>query len=169
VHDRAQLRDLNTVIVMTSIMKNQFRQKGFTLVELMTVVAIIGILAATAIPAYQNYVMRARVTEALTFAGAAKSLVAENAANGLPFDSGFDVFTNSIPTSNLYTVMISETTGQIYAVMSTERGFDEDSGVELVPTSGGAGLTLGVIPPGQITWICRGVNFPLKWLPAACR
>jgi type IV pilus assembly protein PilA len=157
------------VILMISIMKNQVSQKGFTLIELMIVVAIIGTLAAVAIPAYQDYTMRARVTEALTFAGAAKSLVAENAANGAPFDSGFDVFSNSQPSSNLYTVMIQGTTGNIYAVMSQDKGFDEDSGVELHPMSGGAGLTLGTIPTSPITWICRGVNFPLKWLPAACR
>ena len=52
-------------------------QQGFTLIELMIVVAIIGILAAVAIPAYQDYTIRAKVTEGLSLAGAAKVAVAE--------------------------------------------------------------------------------------------
>jgi len=61
-------------------MSNAF-QKGFTLIELMIVVAIIGILAAIAIPAYQDYTIRAQVTEGLNLAGAAKAAVAESFAN----------------------------------------------------------------------------------------
>jgi type IV pilus assembly protein PilA len=56
-------------------------QKGFTLIELMIVVAIIGILAAIAIPAYQDYTIRAQVTEGLNLAGAAKAAVAESFSN----------------------------------------------------------------------------------------
>ena len=62
------------------------KQKGFTLIELMIVVAIVGILAAIAIPAYQDYTVRARVTEGLSLASAAKVTVSENASPDSPIE-----------------------------------------------------------------------------------
>ena len=79
-------------------------QKGFTLIELMIVVAIIGILAAVALPAYQDYTVRAKVTEGLSLASSAKLAVAENAANAKPYASGW---TAPDATANVTSVAIA--------------------------------------------------------------
>jgi type IV pilus assembly protein PilA len=142
-------------------------QKGFTLIELMIVVAIIGILAAVAIPAYQDYTVRARVTEGLSLASAAKSLVAENAAAGATaFNLGF---TAPAATDNVSAVAIDGNTGNITVSYTAKAG-----GADIVfqPKSGGAVLATGTLPSGAITWTCNaaaGTTMPAKYLPSSCR
>ena len=89
----------------------QMVQKGFTLIELMIVVAIIGILAAVALPAYQDYTIRARVSEGVVLASAAKLAVTENAASGSQFSAGW---TAPQPTGNVLSVAIDTAAGAAF-------------------------------------------------------
>ena len=141
-------------------------QKGFTLIELMIVVAIIGILAAVALPAYQDYTVRARVTEGLALAAGAKTAIAENAANGSAFASGW---TAPSATSNVTSIAIDATDGEITVVYTPRAG---NGALVLTPNSSGA-LVAGTPPVGgSISWTCAAAatsGLLSKYLPASCR
>ena len=160
-------------------------QKGFTLIELMIVVAIIGILAAVALPAYQDYTVRAKVTEGLALAGSAKTAIAENAANGAPFVSGW---TPPAATANVASVAISATTGAI--TITYVAAIDGGATLILTPVDGStaagtalAGTTASSTIPtaGSISWICKANgstnantaaaagSIKSKYVPASCR
>ncbi len=136
-------------------------QKGFTLIELMIVVAIIGILAAVALPAYQDYTTRAKVSEVLVMASPAKLAVAETTSSvgGLTSvtasNSGY-----TFPGATKYVSGIVITDGSgIVTVTSTVPNATGD--VVLTPSPVGTGT-------GQLTWRCTS-GIAAKYLPAECR
>jgi type IV pilus assembly protein PilA len=140
-------------------MNYNVKQKGFTLIELMIVVAIIGILAAIAIPAYQDYTIRARVTEGLEMASSAKLAVSETAQtnNALPATQAATGYTTPAATANVTSIAIADTTGVITVTYTAAAG---GGTITLVPT-----LTAN----GDITWSCTGGTLLAKYRPANCR
>jgi type IV pilus assembly protein PilA len=134
-------------------------QKGFTLIELMIVVAIIGILAAVALPAYQDYTVRAKVTELLVDIGGARVSISEK------FQSDPS---NTACAGGGATIPI---VGKVVAASVTDAGTVNIYG-GTASSSVGQSVTITWTPTystltGTITWSCQGS--PSKYLPATCR
>jgi len=137
-------------------------QKGFTLIELMIVVAIIAILAAIALPAYQDYVARSQVSEAATLSAGAKTAVAEEFANTGTFN-GIDNAAAGLSAAGSitgkYVDSVTVANGAVTALMGGDSS-DKVSGDNLVFTPTDEG--------GSVSWACTG-SVDAKYLPSACR
>ena len=144
------------------------KQQGFTLIELMIVVAIIGILAAIAIPAYQDYTIRAQVSEGLSLSSGGKAAVAEFFQDSGVWPAN-NVQAGLAPPANIIGKYVSSVTvtaaGGDGVITVLYAGPDANAAL------GGASLTLTATDNvGSIGWDCAGATGMLsKWLPSACR
>ena len=141
-------------------------QQGFTLIELMIVVAIIGILAAIAIPAYQDYTIRAQVSEGLNLAGGAKAAVSEFTMDTGRFPSDnttAGIAATATDINGKYVTQVSNTNGLISVSYGNDaHAIINGTGIlQLSPTTNA----------GSIVWACKasGTTIADKHLPAACR
>ena len=139
-------------------MKNQMQkvQQGFTLIELMIVVAIIGILAAVALPAYKDYTTRAKVSEVILAASSARTTISELAS-----------VSGSLPAAYTVASQVSKyVSGVSYANSIITAAAKSISGI----TDGQTIILTGAINPttGQVVWTCSGSIDP-KFRPASCR
>lgn len=133
------------------------RMSGFTLIELMIVVAIIAILAAIALPAYQDYTIRARVSEAALLAGAAKVTVTENISNNNAINADSCRGINQLPPNTVNVATYTCLNGAIT--------------VTTTPRAGSVALTFTPnFAPGAgiVFWQCTSPSDP-RYVPAECR
>ena len=142
-------------------------QNGFTLIELMIVIAILGILVAIALPAYQDYSVRARVSEGIAQTAPAKLAVAETASamtNGLAgvtaLNSGFSFAPNA---TDYVTSIVVANGGRITTTHNVATGAPAAFDTVWQPTQAGNVVT------APITWNCTTVQASQRFVPAECR
>ncbi len=136
------------------------KQSGFTLIELMIVVAIIGILAAIAVPAYQDYTTRAKVSEAISLADGARTSVAEyrQTNNAFPTTNALAGLADTI--SSKYVQSVTVGTGGLISVALNSTSVGTSGTMTLSPWGGGA------VP---VDWTCKRGDVGQSYVPSSCR
>jgi type IV pilus assembly protein PilA len=146
-------------------MKNmKTNQQGFTLIELMIVVAIIGILAAVAIPAYQDYTIRAKVTEVLVIGASAKTSISEyySSLNDMPTAANSGINTNPAQSTYVSLIGYTRTSATVGSATYTLDNLNTDADSTTIIFEG-TGSVNGV------SWTCNTGGVPKKYMPANCR
>ncbi|MDP4028694.1 MAG: pilin [Gallionella sp.] len=142
-------------------------QKGFTLIELMIVIAIIGILAAVALPAYQDYTVRAKLSEAVLAASSARTAASEAYASlGEMKATAASMGVQTQASTYVASVAWSKTSATVGVITVT-------TGATNLPTDAQSKtITLtgtGNATTGQVTWVCAPGTVPAKYLPGSCK
>jgi type IV pilus assembly protein PilA len=137
-------------------------QKGFTLIELMIVVAIIGILAAIAIPAYQDYTVRAKVSEGIAIAAEQKTSLSEHYISQGSFTSAPTKSTSDLPSTRVVSAFASTAAGNEATMTLT---FAAIGGT----ASGKTMIYTGTGNANGVTWTCNTGTLEAKYRPANCR